>query len=48
MSARGTVFVVTPVCCVLWEERRGLGLGMELLTLFSTNAAGGCDEGRVF
>jgi len=24
-----------------------LGLGVELLTLFSTNATGGCYEGRV-
>jgi len=47
MSARDTVFVVTGVRCVLQEERRGLGLGMELLTLFSRNATGGCDEGRV-
>ena len=46
MSAHDTVFVITFVYCA-FEKRRGLGLGMQLLTLFRRNAAGGCGKAHV-
>jgi hypothetical protein len=46
LSAHDTLFVITFVYCA-FEKRRGLGLGMQLLTLFRRNAAGGCGKAHV-